>query len=84
MYFVYILYSASYDRYYVGHTDSIERRLEEHNTGKNKSTKPYVPWVLLGMVEKEDRPSACQLELKLKNLSKERKLEFIKKYCNYS
>jgi len=82
LYFVYILYSTSYDRYYVGHTDSIDRRLEEHNTGKNKSTKPFIPWILLGTVEKRDRSSAYHLELKLKNLSKERKLEFIKKYCN--
>ncbi|WP_254158011.1 GIY-YIG nuclease family protein, partial [Chryseosolibacter indicus] len=36
-YFVYILYGEKCDKYYVGHTDSIERRLEEHNTGRGST-----------------------------------------------
>ncbi|MCB8994752.1 MAG: GIY-YIG nuclease family protein [Bacteroidales bacterium] len=31
MFYIYILYSAKYDKYYVGHTDNVPRRLEEHN-----------------------------------------------------
>jgi len=34
MYFVYILYSASLKRYYVGTTDNTLKRLEEHNNNK--------------------------------------------------
>jgi putative endonuclease len=81
MYFVYILYSKAFDKYYVGHTSSLERRIKEHNQGCNKSTKPYIPWELLGSVTKNEKADAYQLELKLKNLSKVRKLDFIKKYC---
>jgi putative endonuclease len=81
MYFVYILYSKAHDRFYVGHTSSIERRLIEHNEGRNPSTKPYIPWELLGTIIKDDKASAYQLEMKLKNLSRERKLAFINKYC---
>ncbi len=47
MFFVYILYSISFDRYYVGLTDSLERRLEEHNKGKTKSTKAFIPWQIV-------------------------------------
>jgi len=82
MYQVYILYSSNFDRFYVGHTSSIERRLIEHNEGRNPSTKPYIPWELLGTIIKDDKASAYQLEMKLKNLSKERKLAFINKHCN--
>ncbi|MFP4042588.1 MAG: GIY-YIG nuclease family protein [Bacteroidales bacterium] len=32
MFFVYILYSENFDKYYVGHTNNIERRLQEHNS----------------------------------------------------
>ncbi len=81
MYFVYILYSKAFDKYYIGHTSSIERRIKEHNQGFNKSTKPYIPWELLDSVKKNEKAEAYQLELKLKNLSKVRKLDFVKKYC---
>lgn len=67
MYFVYILYSKAHDRFYVGHTSSIERRLIEHNEGRNPSTKPYIPWELLGTIIKDDKASAYQLEMKLKH-----------------
>jgi putative endonuclease len=33
MHYVYILYSKSIDKYYVGETSSIEERLEQHNSG---------------------------------------------------
>ena len=47
MYYVYILYSKEYNRTYVGQTRAIERRILEHNTGKNKSTRPYLPWQII-------------------------------------
>jgi putative endonuclease len=31
MHFVYILYSSKHDKYYVGQTDDVERRLVKHN-----------------------------------------------------
>ncbi|MBL7838157.1 MAG: GIY-YIG nuclease family protein [Bacteroidetes bacterium] len=80
MYCVYILFSEAYDRFYVGHTNSIERRIEEHNSGRNKSTSPYLPWRLIGVIKKPDKSSAVELEFKLRNLSKKRKIEFINKY----
>jgi putative endonuclease len=82
MYFVYILYSEKNDRYYVGHTANIEQRLLEHNSGLNFSTKPFIPWILLGFVAKETKSQATILELKVKNLNKQRKLAFIEKYCS--
>ncbi len=41
----YILYSPSLDRYYVGHAQDPELRLDrDHNGGRNKSTKAGRPW----------------------------------------
>ena len=40
-YFVYLLKSQLNERYYVGITDNLQRRLGEHNSGKNISTKRF-------------------------------------------
>lgn len=46
MYTVYILYSQRVDRYYVGYTNDLERRLSEHNRPKGKFTDRGIPWEL--------------------------------------
>lgn len=46
-YYTYILRSDIDGRLYKGHTDDVEKRLKEHNTGKTKSTKGYIPWKLV-------------------------------------
>ena len=46
MFFAYILYSKSADKYYYGHTKNLENRLKEHNQGKVRFTKPYRPWII--------------------------------------
>jgi putative endonuclease len=43
---VYILYSPSQDRYYVGHTQNLDDRLSRHNQGRSKYTKSGAPWEL--------------------------------------
>lgn len=49
-YFVYILYSEKCDRYYVGQTEYLERRVEEHNTGKGGMySSSCLPWKLVIM-----------------------------------
>jgi len=47
MYSVYILYSKSFNRYYVGYTNNIERRIAEHNRKKGKFTDAGIPWELI-------------------------------------
>jgi putative endonuclease len=47
MYYVYAISSLERNYIYVGLTYNIERRLSEHNTGKNKTTKAYSPFVLI-------------------------------------
>lgn len=47
MYHVYILQSQKDKRTYVGFTSDIKKRLEEHNSGRVKSTKHRIPFRLL-------------------------------------
>jgi putative endonuclease len=80
LFFVYILYSESFQRFYVGQTNNVEMRLARHNSGQVGSTKPYRPWNLVWFCEKPNRSEAVILENKLKNLSKARIEDFIRKY----
>ncbi|MCB0804129.1 MAG: GIY-YIG nuclease family protein [Flavobacteriales bacterium] len=66
MYTVYILYSNSKDKYYVGHTSDIEDRLTRHNTGRNKSTKYGVSWELVYKEAFSTKSEAYQRELEIK------------------
>src|SRR5437867_1337789 len=45
--YCYILYSPSLDKYYVGSTTDIARRVQEHNRGKDKFTRTGRPWTLV-------------------------------------
>ena len=43
MYYVYVLKSEKDGTTYIGSTENLERRIEEHNKGKTKSTKHKLP-----------------------------------------
>jgi putative endonuclease len=80
MFFVYILHSSAFDKHYIGQTKDLQERLRHHNSGLDAFTKKYMPWSVLFYVAKETRTEAISLERKLKNLSRERRQEFINKY----
>jgi len=46
-FYVYVLRSLVRDFLYVGFTHNLRRRLEEHNSGKEISAKPYSPFELI-------------------------------------
>ncbi|MFO7824739.1 MAG: GIY-YIG nuclease family protein [Cyclobacterium sp.] len=81
-YYVYILYSASLDRFYVGQTQDLEARLQRHNSGRNKSTKAGVPWEMVLFETCVDRTEAVRKETKIKNLGGKRYLQMIGKVFN--
>jgi putative endonuclease len=80
IFYTYILYSESHNRFYIGQTSNIKDRLNRHNSGHEKSTKPFTPWKIIGHSEKNSRSEAMILEKKLKNLNSEDLLKFIDKY----
>ena len=46
-YCVYVLLSLKDDNFYVGYTGDLPRRLDEHFQGRNTSTAPRCPFVLV-------------------------------------
>lgn len=47
MWYVYAILSEVNGFIYVGMCMDLERRLREHNAGKSKFTKAYLPWKLI-------------------------------------
>lgn len=47
MYYVYILRSEKDNSLYIGFTENIKDRLQEHNSGENLSTKDKIPFKLI-------------------------------------
>ena len=65
-YYVYILKSFKDGTYYVGSTQDLESRIERHNQGRTKYTKPKRPWNLVYSEEHLDRSSAMKREYAIK------------------
>ena len=64
---VYIIFSTKHRRSYVGISEDVDRRLAEHNRGSVKSTRPYVPWILIYTETLDSVPEARIREKYLKS-----------------
>lgn len=69
---VYIL-KMSNNRYYIGSTNNLDRRLQEHRMGKTAYLKNLLPIKLVFCQEFNDIATARKIELKLKR-GKNRKI----------
>ncbi len=70
MYFVYSIQSElDSNRYYVGLTKNIERRLNEHNAGKSMHTNKFRPWKVVSYIAFTDKSRAEKFEEYLKTAS---------------
>jgi putative endonuclease len=75
-FYTYIIESTNHSRWYIGHTNNIIRRLFEHNSGQNVSTRNIGKWELIFLREFDTKIEANRFELELKRL---RNKNFIKK-----
>ena len=65
--FVYVLRSINFERNYIGFSRNVSKRLRQHNSGKTKSTKPYLPWKILFSEEFSSKEEALKREKFLKS-----------------
>ncbi len=61
-YFVYAIRSLKDGRIYVGMSENVAKRLNQHNMGSTKSTKGYRPWELVYSEKCVDRAKARDRE----------------------
>jgi len=74
--FVYFLKSQRIpDKTYVGMTEELQSRLEQHNEGINTSTQAFRPWSMEAYVECDNQQTARVVEKYFKNTSGKEKFE---------
>ena len=66
-FYVYIIQSDYDGSYYIGSTNNLTDRIERHNQGRSKYTKPKRPWRLVYCEEFASRSEAQKSELEIKN-----------------
>jgi len=64
---VYIVYSPTLDKYYVGYTTDLPKRLTEHNSGISTYTSKASDWIIKYTENFSDRESAMKREREIKN-----------------
>ena len=60
MCYTYIIYSQKLDKFYIGSTENIQIRIENHNKGFSDFTSKGIPWELKYFEKFETRKLAMQ------------------------
>ena len=78
MYYIYILYSPTFDKYYVGYTEDFLNRFNQHNHQEyfNTYTSKFRPWQLAAVFECGfDKSAAIKTENFIKKQKSKRFIE---------
>lgn len=76
-YYTYVLLTED-DKLYCGYTDDVEKRFELHKCGKGaKYTRSHKPIKIVYTASFDTKSEAMKEECRIKNLSREEKLEFL-------
>ena len=68
MFTVYVLYSETYHKIYIGYTSDLKQRLLSHNIFAKKGyTVKYRPWILIYSEEFNSKAEAMKREKELKS-----------------
>ena len=80
-YYIYILYAVKFDKYYVGYSTNIEKRLLLHNTTNSVTfTSKYRPWELGALFYVgDDKSEVLHLE---KFIKKQKSKQLLIKLCD--
>ena len=69
MYYFYIIRSLKNQKLYLGSTPDLKERIKSHNAGKNKATKPNIPYDLIYYSAFKSKKDAIECEQYFKTTS---------------
>ncbi len=75
IYFLYILKSEKFSKYYTGISNNPHRRLEYHNSIEKGFTSRYRPWKIVYIKECNSKQIAMNLERKVKSWKSKKMIE---------
>jgi putative endonuclease len=67
MHYIYVLWSSKLNKRYVGSTEEVGKRFDEHNRGCNKFTKGGIPWLVIYQEKFSTKTEALKREKFLKS-----------------
>ena len=74
-FYTYIIYSASLNQYYIGHSEKLEDRLSRHINSGSKATKKANDWKLVYTESFETRSEAYRREVEIKKMKSRQYIE---------
>lgn len=74
-FFVYILYSEKLDRYYIGVTENVEKRLQKHLCNHSGFTGKAADWSICLTEPYPDKTAALKREKQLKGWKNRQRIE---------
>jgi len=77
MFFIYIIYSTTSDKYYIGSCTNLEIRILQHNAGRNISTKHGIPWIIKYSEVFSTRVEAMKRETEIKKKKSRKYIEWL-------
>jgi len=82
LHYVYILRSDLLNRYYIGESENVVKRLKEHNDGYFKSsyTSTVNDWIVYLSIECSDRIQARKVEKYIKSMKSRKYIQNLKEY----
>jgi putative endonuclease len=76
MFWTYILFSSTLNKYYIGHTgDDLQERLRKHNTNHAGFTGGYGDWLVVYAEQFETKALAYAREREIKNWKSRKRIE---------
>ena len=77
-----MLYSASADKYYIGHTtEPMEERLRKHNSNHNGFTGKLADWIVVYIEVHASKQLAYRREIQVKKWKSRKKIEALIGLC---
>ena len=78
MWYVYFLFNEEHNKYYIGITNNLEKRLLAHNSGVGaKATRMYKNWRYVYYESCIDKSDSLKKEYLYKKMSHKQKVEFV-------
>jgi putative endonuclease len=77
MFYTYIIFSKTLDKYYTGSCENIENRLNDHLNGRSTYTKVVKDWIIVYFENFDSRSLAIKREMEIKKKKSRKYIEFI-------